>query len=288
MIKAEVIADSVSPYRHLEDRPRITTMVLTYPRFIHSEFMTHRMFSRNCASSRAIPTKERIRRIMEEPALPVSFGKNQRGMQAGDEISEVDVFTAKRWILKLRDCAVETCESLSEDLGLHKQICNRYTEPWTHMVTICTATEWGNFFNLRCHPDADPTFQELAFAMLKAYIESIPKKTDCHLPFGDRNIPEGTSIEDVRKICTARCARVSYLNFDGSSDPQKDIELHDRLKKAGHWSPFEHCAEANPDASDWCGNFRGWIPYRKSFMMENRTGFDPEKLAKAAGRSWPL
>ena len=49
---AEVLIDSVNPAGQ-----RLTTFVLRFPRFVLSEFNTHRMFSRNASSSRAIPTR---------------------------------------------------------------------------------------------------------------------------------------------------------------------------------------------------------------------------------------
>ena len=89
------------------------------------------------------------------------------------------------------------------------------------------------------------------------------------------------------KIATARCARVSYLNFEGKDDYVKDIELHDILANSGHWSPFEHCAKAMEDVdynsfakgemfysvesikktSGWCNNFKGFMQYR--YLIEN-------------------
>src|SRR3954468_9455857 len=79
-ITAKVIADSVGP-----DNPRLTTMQLRYPCFIHAEFMTHRVFSRNASSSRATPVERAIQKIMDEPAMPIHWGKNQAGMQAAEE-----------------------------------------------------------------------------------------------------------------------------------------------------------------------------------------------------------
>ena len=48
--QANVVADSVS-----EDGYRLTTMVVNMPRIILAEFNTPRVFSRNSASTRAIP-----------------------------------------------------------------------------------------------------------------------------------------------------------------------------------------------------------------------------------------
>lgn len=278
MIEARIIADSISKYGG-----RLTTFVCTYPRFIHCEVMTHRVFSRNAASSRAIPVKKMIDRIKAEPAKPISWGKNQKGMQAGEEISERERTAADfLWRAAMYD-AVYSAQRLL-DLGVHKQIANRLLEPFAHMTTIITASRWGNFFNLRAHKDAQPEFQELAFAMLKAYQVSEPAwKTDggWHLPFGDR-MPEGLTQEQQIKIAVARCARVSYLTFEGDIDPGKDYDLHDSLLQSGHMSPFEHCAFVHPESPP--SNFHGgWYQYRKLFPGEERTAFEPQTLLLAGG-----
>jgi hypothetical protein len=68
-ITAKVIADSIA-----DGCPRLITLQLRYPRFIHSEFMTHRAFSRNASSSRAIPVERLIQDVIDDPAMPVYWG----------------------------------------------------------------------------------------------------------------------------------------------------------------------------------------------------------------------
>lgn len=170
MIEARIEADSVSPAGS-----RITTFVLTYPRFIHSELMTHRVFSRNAASSRAIPFSRMVRMVRDNPAGPV-------------------------------------------------------------------------------------------------------QERHLHIPFGDKC--DDLSYADRFKVATARCARVSYLTFDGEFSVESDMALHDRLRDAGHWSPFEHCATAMDRPDRWSGNYRGWVQYRKLFAQENVTRVDLRKLQR--------
>lgn len=274
MIKADIIADSINPAGR-----RVTTFILVYPRYILAELNTHRMFCRNSASSRAIPIHRMISSILHEPAMPVTWGQNGKGMQAKGELPKSRQWAAKLvWLMACYfACGVSW---LLSKLGVHKQLANRVTEPWAHMTTILTATEFGNFFNLRCHPAAQPEFQELAFAMLDAYLWSKPKQLqpgEWHLPFADRYLTEGLTTEQLLKITTARCARVSYLNFEGNIDHAKDYKLHDDLQESGHASPFEHAAECQSDDSRH-GNYVGWKPYRKLVPNENRVEFDPEKL----------
>ena len=69
---ARILLDSLSP-----SGARLTTMEVRYPRFIHSEMMTHRVFSRNAASSRAIPIKKMIA-AGGETELNQQFGQPDR------------------------------------------------------------------------------------------------------------------------------------------------------------------------------------------------------------------
>lgn len=280
MIEAKIVADSISPAEI-----RITTFVLTYPRFIHSELMTHRAFSRNAASSRAIPVEKMIDRILQEPAGPIFWGKNQKGMQAATAIEEATSYYAKwEWHLAMLDAVKHATVMIK--MGVHKQIANRLLEPFAHMTTLVTATEFANFFNLRAHKDAQPEFQELAFQMLAAYKSHKPVFKlygEWHLPFADRYVDESLTQEQLLKIATARAARVSYLNFEGDIVHEKDYVLHDQLMESGHWSPFEHAAQAE-DGSNRHGNFVGWKQYRKFFPYENRSILDSDFLIKQRGQ----
>ena len=281
-IEAQVIADSISPLQS-----RLTTFALRYPRFIHAEFMTHRLFSRNASSSRAIPAKTLFKTIETDPALPVHWGKNQKGMQAHEEVDTFTGEVCERMWLDARDKVLDIARSL-EGMGIHKQVVNRLIEPWSHITVVVTATEWDNFFSLRCHPDAQPEIKVLAEKMRDLYYSHIPARVEFgqwHLPFvkPEERVAPGHYGKDGRpknesnliKASTARCARVSYLTHD-KKDPilDVDIELHDRLLSSKHMSPFEH--PATPAANlDFCGNFKGWIQYRKMIKGEHFTNYIP-------------
>lgn len=258
-MKVTIIKDSLS----LSTGKRITTFELQYPRFIHAELMTHRMFSRNSASSRAIPTATLIKRMKEDPAMPVHWGKNQPGMQARAELGEYDKAECIESWLEARDIMIEYAELLN-NIGLHKQIANRILEPWMNITVLVTATEYANFFAQRCHPDAQPEFQALATEMKKQYDANKPDPVACggwHIPFDE---PSESDIVRRIKIAVGRCARVSYLTHDGVRDPQADVDLYDKLRTANppHMSPFEHVASAYMDAQSSSGNFIGWLQYR--------------------------
>jgi len=266
MYSAKILADSIGPTGH-----RLTTMEITYPRFVHSEFMTHRMFSRNSASSRAIPIAKMIERVQYDPVMPVWWGKNQSGMQAAEELEGEALSRATMEWIRARESAVGHVKTLMEH-GLHKQIANRLLEPWMWITVIVSATEWSNFFHLRCDPQAQPEIQKIAYMMQDLYYNNTPTFCDS----GDWHTPlwfdtdSGTTQERC-KVSVGRCARVSYLTHDGKRDLQADVDLCDRLVASGHWSPFEHVAQAT-DTDDWYGNFHGWRQYRKTFEGENYAG----------------
>jgi thymidylate synthase ThyX len=269
-IKATIVEDSVTSLGH-----RLTTVQLQFHRFILSEFNTHRVFSRNASSSRAIPVAKMIAQVVNDPAIPVSWGKNQKGMQANEELSDEQKAEALRLWLEARDNAVQSATLLGE-LGLHKQITNRLLEPWMWTHVVLTSTEWDNFFGLRCHKDAMPEMQTLAYAIREAMEKSTPTPclTEWHLPYVQQNERRELDLNTQIKCSVARCARVSYVNHDGTSpNVEKDMELYDRLVggEPMHASPIEH--QACPNNGIWSGNFFGWEQFRKTVERGARMEF---------------
>ena len=271
MIEAKVIAHSVAHDDRGNHGPELFTLALKYPRFIHSEFMTHRVFSRNAASSRAIPVSKMIEQVRNEPAIPIYWGSNKPGMQAGDELVDTALENAQFMWHRAAQQAADIAEQMQE-LGLHKQVANRVLEPFQIMQTVVTATEWGNFFQLRISEFAQPEIKALAVAMKEAMTNSTPFQ----MPYGEYHVPYVTAEErdeyksrkDWRTLCmvaSARCARVSYLNHDGSNpDIANDLELAMKLKEAHHASPFEHVARPWDvrDLPEAVRNFREWTQFR--------------------------
>jgi hypothetical protein len=263
MFSAVVIKDSISPAG-----VRLVTVELAYPRFIHSELMTHRMFSRNAMSSRAVPVAKMIEQVRDRAAKPIHWGANQPGMQAKAELEGEKLYVAQTlWQLAALQMA-DIAEEMNH-IGLHKQVANRVLEPFQWMHTIVTATEWDNFFNLRRHPDAQPEFQHLANLMWEAFGDSEPtllQPGEWHLPYVSNEEYVALPNEMLKKISSARCARVSYLTHDGQApEVYKDIELYEKLVGAEplHASPIEHVATPLKNPDEWSGNFRGWYQYRK-------------------------
>lgn len=248
--ECKILADSIAPGNPY----RLTTFQIQFPRFILAELNTHRMFSRNSASSRAIPIRKQIQKIRKEPFVPLGFGRAQKGMQSGANLTGAKAWLARQTWLKARYAAIGAAWLLDK-LNVHKQFANRLLEPWGWQTAIVSSTEWENFFALRANENAQPEFRKIAEMMMDARIMNMPQslfEDEWHLPLVDPDeiryaaIVGTMSVAAVydywTKVSIGRCARVSYLTHDGKRDPDADIELHDRLKANGHLSPFEHVA----------------------------------------------
>lgn len=268
--EAKVIEHSHS----LDHDVELVTFQLRYPRFIHSEFLTHRVFSRNSSSSRAIPIYKMIEQVRNDPAMPIHWGKNQPGMQAREELTGDDKEEAKRLWLAAAQRAASMAE-LMVPFGAHKQIVNRILEPFQWMHTVVTATEWSNFYALRDHPDAQPEIAHLATLMRAAVEVSVPVCRDggmtdasgWHLPYISAEEREvfWNSPGWLARISSARCARVSYLKHDGATPRQSDdMTLFHKLVGGDpiHASPTEHQGWPLSSGEEWCKNFRGWGQHR--------------------------
>jgi hypothetical protein len=273
--EVKVVKDSLHPATNR----RITTLQLRYWRGIHGEFMTHRVFSRNASSSRAIPIITFLKQVWKNPAGPTHWGANNPGMQAKTELTGFKLWFAKqawKWTGRAVCAAVWLTNKVAKP---HKQTFNRLLEPWQYISVIVTATEWDNFFELRNHKDAQPEIRELAIAMLSAMENSTPVHRTHHLPYITdaeevRYVNGELELDTLFKLSTARCARVSYLTHDGiAPSTEKDIRLHDQLVGSVpiHASPTEHQAVA-ADNDLFYKNFRGWKQYR--IDVEDRLSYN--------------
>ena len=260
-ITAKIIADSISP-----QGVRLTTMQLRYPRFIHAEFMMHRMFSRNASSSRAVPVERLIADVERDPAVPLVWTKNQPGMQGIELLTPKEVASGViEWAEALQN-GIRHARRLIK-LGAHKQLVNRLLEPFSHINVLVTATAWANFFALRCHAAAEPHMRLLAEAMWSARQESMPMRLepgDWHTPYVTPSewvtltcqdsitdvlgLSRGDTVATAVRCSVARCARVSYLTTEGKPPTvEADLALYERLVGAApmHASAAEH--QATPD-----------------------------------------
>jgi thymidylate synthase ThyX len=243
VIKAEILLDSIGADG---SAPRLTTWKLTFPRFILAEVNTHRMFSRNYPSSRAIPVLKRMGMVIHAPVMPIEWGLDKPGMQSSAKATGIRLWLAKATWRAASLAAVAAAFCLVK-LGIHKQVANRILEPFVEVTGLVTATQvgWENFFALRAEGSADPHVQALAYQMLALYNTNTPQVLqpgEWHVPFGSMMEP-GLTWDERIKVAVARCARVSFNSFDGEDTPAKDAKLHDRLAASGHWSSFEHIAQ---------------------------------------------
>lgn len=297
-ITARIVADSIA---NDPKGVRLTTFEIEYPRFILAELNTHKMLSKNSASSRAIPVEKMLDMILTNPAMPVHWGKNQPGMSAREELGDMQLQSAKMsWIESMKQAVSFTKVLLA--IGLHKQVANRICEPWQRMKTVISGTEWANFFYLRNHPDAQPEFHELARVMQFAYEQSKPQVLQAghwHLPYvytvvdGAGEVTYSTmdgehlSEQDALTISAACCAQVSYRRLDDTLEKAKTI--YSRLIESDpkHASPVEHQGKVmqpnewpldnkwepgvthiRRDGSLWSANFRGWVQARQLIANE--------------------
>lgn len=293
---SKVVAHSVSEETGIE----IATFHMHLPRCLLAELNTHRVFSRNSRSSRAVPIPKMIEEVKTKPYIPWHWGKNQKGMQATEECNERVVFLhttqypdkddnlltsfsrEEAWLVA-RDNAVAAAEGFME-AGYHKQIVNRLLEPFMWVDSLVTSTDWANFNALRDHKDAEPHFHDLAALTIEAYTKSKPQSlswNEYHLPYiteEDKlivmvrhNDDMEDAIETLKMLSAARCARISYAPFDGSNSIEAELERASKLLTFPvHASPFEH--QARPDYIDgndkwgnkeYWGNFFGWIQNRR-------------------------
>lgn len=245
---AKIIADSVSPAGH-----RLTTFEIVFPRIVLAEFNTHRLFSRNSASSRAIPITKMIEMAENDPYIPTHWGKNQKGMQAYEELSPEAARLAKEQWLHGRDHAVDVVRRMQmPDIDLHKQTANRLLEPWLWHTVVVSSTEWSNWGHLRDHHAAHPEIQKPASSINFLLAFEKPKKLlrgQWHLPYTDvedqvtleTEMSMDDSRELLKKVSVGRCASVSYMR-QNVHEMKADEERCQKMLAGGHMSPFEHVA----------------------------------------------
>jgi hypothetical protein len=293
-MEVEVILASAIP--QFPNIPKLFTLRMRYPRIIHSEIMTHRVFSRNARSSRAVPVNTMINEVKSNPFIPWHWGANQKGMQAGAPLDTDSAERAKSMWLASSATACYQAQQMME-LGLHKQLCNRLLEPFSYIDTLITATDWANFIWLRDHKDAEPHLQDLARlvkqALEETHVQNLQYASAWHLPYVSQEeiisqiipwlVDNDTIVSSspdlllqrsmitAAKISAARCARISYRPFDGNDTYERELERYALLvgSDRAHASPMEHQAvpSLNPPP-DKQSNLRHWIQFRKLIPNE--------------------
>lgn len=290
--EAKILADSRAPSGH-----RLTSLQITLPRIVLAEFNTHRVFSRNSASSRAIPVEKMLKKVQEDPFIPIYWGKNQKGMQAEEELDGPAIEGLKAlWLTEAHNAMWTAKEMMG--IGVHKQITNRLLEPWLWHTVVVTSSEWENWTGLRRDKNAQPEIRKAADMIEECRANSQPKELgygQWHLPYVpdlEKLLSENYTMQEIARVSCARAGRVSYETQEGTRDVKKDFEMADRLQGPGHMSPFEHAArpmsleelqlferpatkvvnvdgnlfiEVDTDGPPtyYCGNVNGFVQYRK-------------------------
>lgn len=280
--KGNIAATIIAHSKSAVDGKEIITYELEYHRYIHSELMTHRTFSRNAASSRAIPVSKMIDLVRTSPATPIHWGKNQAGMQASEECNndvsmDWDYYndepvhgTPEDAWTEASSHAMYKAECFNE-AGYHKQITNRLLEPFQMIKVVVTATEWDNFFWLRFHKAAQPEIQELARCMLVAKKRSVAEVLqvgEWHTPYVDHWRDEDglkyvledengqgffCNVQDALKVSASCSAQVSYRKTDDSLEKADKVWQMLTTDERVHSSPTEHQATPIKEMDNSCG-----------------------------------
>ena len=260
-IKAEIILDSMS-----EVGKRITTFKLTIPRFILAQLNTHRVFSRNTSSSRAVPTVRFVEMVETQPFSPIGVKKNASGMLPSEELPpEILEKFHSEWA-ELGKIVAGYVRRWAEDYKIHKQHANRPLEAWLMCDVLVTSTEWDNFLNQRLN-DAQPEICEVAQQIKHLLDTNKPVVRTFHIPYVSDDELKTHGMRNAAMISAGRCCRISYLRLDGTASPaEESIERAEMLLREKHWSPFEHQAIASDYYATQSLNFIGWFQFREEVM----------------------
>ena len=257
MISAEILEDSVN-----DKGKRLTTFKLIYPKFIHTHILTHRVFSRNTSSSRAIPPAKLARLVRENPAMPIYWGKNRSGMKATEE---VDTAEACKWWLESMESALARHE-IGMRMDIHKEVLNRVIEPYAHVVVVLSGTEFDDAIDVRTNQEGPQAETARTFWLMgDLLVNNSPKELkdgEWHLPLVSLSERTGNHINDAY-VSAARCGRVSFLLPDLTYE--EDMAKGAAMESVKHWSPLEHQAtpyDPRIHTEDAQRNYRGWVQLR--------------------------
>jgi thymidylate synthase ThyX len=283
--RGEYMARTVARSLNARTGDILTTMHLRLPWYITPELLRHRSFSFSSASTRAVPVKTMVGRVVDAPAMPLHWGRNQKGMQADEELDRDSINACEGIIHRLASETALAVQAL-DTYGLHKQVANKYLTPWLWCDILVSSTTWANFLALRVHRDAAPEMQRIATMVADELVDvrNIPRRLhpgDWHTPFVDLERAQAETGWEVDwtsdghrllRCSAARCARLSTRQGGAArEDWQADLDLARRLVESEpkHASPFEHVAQARETSDEGSGNFKGFAQLRH--MMGGNT-----------------
>jgi len=284
---AKVIARSRPPAGGEE----LISILLTYPRFIHPQLLRHRMFAHSAQSSRAVSFEKTLEWLQENgPVIPI-FCLEKRGMQAGPVFADKERKAAEKLWLSTYKKVLASASQLSEVHDIHHTIPNRILEPFMPIAHLMTGTEkaWNHFLSLRLHQDADIHAFELAWEIKDRIDASHWQKSFIHIPFHAEifdyfdlkfdDYPDSLAsffsslTFDLWAASFARCARISYLNYEKQKSLQEERKFALRLWADQHFSPFEHVAVSGALAENSSGLLgEDWVAFRH---LDNKEYVEP-------------
>jgi thymidylate synthase ThyX len=253
---ATIVADSINGELQKEGITcRGTTMVVTFPRIVLAEFNTHRMFSRNSASSRAIPFNKIVERVQQNPFIPIAFQKEHKGMQGTEYLSNLqESYSVNDIVIKVseHDAAVRSWLNAKDDaiknafvlntIGATKQLANRLLEPFLWHTVIVSATEWENFFELRC-PQYGGTHERLGEVKYRS-------RKDCIKAMKDVGV--NTSIIEMSST-------LEWLKVN-----QSHADIHISLAAEAMWDAYNKSIPKVLKGGEWHIPFEEEVDYMKA------------------------
>lgn len=247
---------------------KITTLVLEYPRVIHAQLLTHRVFSKNSSSSRAVPIKSAIDQIDQNPAQYI-WTENQSGMSGQVITDPVKLNKINEAMTNLWNQVKQTVLYLGSKeseggLNVHKQNAARPLEYYQNIRIVLTSTEWENWDWLRIDSAAQPEIALLAKLIKEAresgdYLKLV--EGEWHVPFIVRKVNPSTdeltyhhpethaelSIQEAKELSMSICAQTSFRKEDYSDEKTENVIGKLFTGKKVHASPSEHQATPIPN-----------------------------------------
>lgn len=169
-----------------------------------------------------------VKMVEEDPFIPIAWQKNHKGMQGNEYINSNDEFYGRifgEWI-KGRNYAIEQAKKLNS-LDVTKQLCNRLLEPFMWHTVLVTATEYENFFDLRCPKYHTPVSGE-GF--------TFKSKKDC--------IANHSNPQNIEKL-------ENYSLIDWLMINQSQAEIHIQALAEAMWDAYNESTPKQLKAGEW-------------------------------------
>jgi len=273
-ISAKVVAKTQSKGQEL------ISVLMTYPLFIHAEVLRHRNFASSVQSNRAVSFERNVKFLNSEGCVLPIIGTAQKGMVDSGLLEESNLKDAYERIQNASYRAIIDARSLVLT-GVHHSIANRYLAPYLPCAHLMTGLDiwWNDFFAQRIKPDAERNIQALAVAVKEAIESQFDSRNEIHIPFYKEVALKANGFQRVFSS-VAKCARVSYANYEVEKSPEKELEFVRKLWQSKHVSPFEHvCYPREWFSNEHC-NLNQSSPFGNAFVSLRHLVGSPTTLGK--------